>query len=82
MTLRNAAFFAFISMTLLTVVFAVGFIGDISALLAGGIAPMMVEFTNPFAGKSERCSVPLRVPQNAVLSDLGKLTCQRIGRNE
>jgi len=42
MTLRNAAFFAFIGMTLLTVVCALGFIGDISALLAGAIAPMMV----------------------------------------
>ena len=42
MTLKNATFFAFIGMTLLTVVCAVGFIGDISALLAGAIAPMMV----------------------------------------
>ena len=42
MTLKNAAFFAFIGMTLLTVVCAVGFIGDISALVAGAIAPMMV----------------------------------------
>jgi len=42
MTLKNAAFFAFIGMTLLTVVCAVGFIGDISALFAGAIAPMMV----------------------------------------
>jgi hypothetical protein len=42
MTLKNAAFFAFIGMTLLTVVCAVGFIGDVSALLAGAIAPMMV----------------------------------------
>ena len=42
MTLRRAAFFAFIGMTLLTVVCAVGFIGDISALLAGAIAAMMV----------------------------------------
>jgi hypothetical protein len=42
MTLKNAAFFAFIGMTLLTLVCAVGFIGDISALLAGAIAPMMV----------------------------------------
>ena len=42
MTLKNAAFFAFIGMTLLAVVCAVGFIGDISALLAGAIAPMMV----------------------------------------
>ena len=42
MTLKNAAFFAFIGMTLLTVVCAVGFIRDVSALLAGAIAPMMV----------------------------------------
>lgn len=42
MTLKNAAFFAFIGMALLTVVCAFGFIGDISALLAGAIAPMMV----------------------------------------
>ena len=42
MSLKNAAFFAFIGMALLTVVCAVGFIGDVSALLAGAIAPMMV----------------------------------------
>ena len=42
MTLRNAAFFALIGMTLLTIVCAIGFIGDISALLAGAIAPMMM----------------------------------------
>ena len=42
MTLKNAAFFAFIGMTLLTVVCAAGFIGDISALLAGAIAPMIM----------------------------------------
>ena len=42
MTLKNAAFFAFIGMTLLSVVCALGFIGDISALLAGAFAPMMV----------------------------------------
>ena len=41
MTLTNAALFAVIGMTLLTVVCAVGFIGDISALVAGAIAPMM-----------------------------------------
>jgi len=40
MRLKSAAFFAFIGMTLLTVVCAVGFIGDVSALLAGAIAPM------------------------------------------
>jgi hypothetical protein len=42
MTLKNAAFSAFIGMTLLTVVCALGFISDISALLAVAIAPMMV----------------------------------------
>ena len=42
MTLKNAAFFAFIGMTLLTVVCAMGFIGDMSGLLAGVTAPMMV----------------------------------------
>ena len=42
MTLKNAAFFAFIGMALLTVVCALGFLGDISALLSGAIAPMMV----------------------------------------
>ena len=42
MTLKNAALLAFIGMALLTVVCAVGFIGDISALFAGAIAPMMV----------------------------------------
>ena len=42
MTLKNAAFFAFIGMSLLTVVCAMGFIGDVSALLAGAIAPMIL----------------------------------------
>jgi hypothetical protein len=42
MSLKNAAFLAFIGMALLSVVCALGFIGDISALLAGAIAPMMV----------------------------------------
>jgi hypothetical protein len=42
MTLKNAAIFAFIGMTLLTIVCALGFIGDMSALLASAIAPMMV----------------------------------------
>ncbi len=40
MTLKNAAFFAFIGMTLLTVVLAVGFIRDVSSFLAGAIAAM------------------------------------------
>jgi len=42
MTLKNASFMAFIGMTLLTVVCALGVIGDMSALLAGAIAPMIV----------------------------------------
>ena len=42
MTLKNAAFFALIGMILLTVLLAVGFIRDISALLAGAIAAMTV----------------------------------------
>ena len=42
MTLKSAAFFAFIGMTLLTVVCAVGVVRDISALLAGAIAPMVI----------------------------------------
>jgi hypothetical protein len=42
MTLKTAAFFAFIGMMLLTVVCAVGCIGDISALLAGAIAAVTV----------------------------------------
>jgi len=41
MTLKTAALSGFIGMALLTVVCALGFIGDISALLAGAIAPMM-----------------------------------------
>jgi hypothetical protein len=40
MTLKNAAFLAFIGMSLLTIVCAVGFIGDMSALLAGAMAPV------------------------------------------
>jgi hypothetical protein len=42
MTLKNTALFAFIGMALLSVMCAFAFIGDISALLAGAIAPMMV----------------------------------------
>ena len=40
MILKNAAFFAFIGMALLTVLLAAGFIRDLSALLAGAIAAM------------------------------------------
>lgn len=42
MTLKTAAFFGFVGMTSLTLVCALGFIGDISAFLAGAIAPMIV----------------------------------------
>jgi hypothetical protein len=42
MTLKNAAFFALIGMTLLTVMLAVHFIRDVSALLAGAIAAITV----------------------------------------
>jgi hypothetical protein len=38
MSLKNAALFALIGMTLQTIVVAVGFIRDVSALLAGAIA--------------------------------------------
>ena len=69
MTLKNAAFFAFIGMTLLTVVCALGFIGDTSALLAGAIADDGGEIANSFPSKPECCSLPLRLPQNAVLND-------------
>ena len=40
MTLKSAAFFALIGMTLLTVLLAAGFIRDVSALSAGAIAAM------------------------------------------
>jgi hypothetical protein len=42
MTVKNAAFFAFIGMALLTVMLAVGFIRDMSAILAGAIAAITV----------------------------------------
>ena len=42
MTLKSAALFACIGMALLTIVCALGFVGDISALLANAIAPVMV----------------------------------------
>jgi len=42
MALKNAALLALIGMALLTLVCAVGFVNDLSALLAGAIAPMMV----------------------------------------
>jgi hypothetical protein len=40
MTLKSAAFFALIGMTLLTVLVAAGFIRDVAALSAGAIAAM------------------------------------------
>ena len=42
MTLKTAAFFAWIGVTLLTVLLAVGFIRDVSIFLAGAIAAMAV----------------------------------------
>jgi hypothetical protein len=42
MTLKSAAFFALIGMILLTVLLAVGFIRDVSSLLAGVIAAITV----------------------------------------
>jgi hypothetical protein len=40
MSLKSAAFFALVGMTLLTVLLAAGFIRDISGFLAGAIAVM------------------------------------------
>jgi hypothetical protein len=40
MTVKSAAFFALIGMILLTVLLAVGFVRDISGLMAGAIAAM------------------------------------------
>jgi hypothetical protein len=40
MTLKSAAFFACVGVTLLTVLLAAGFIRDVLALLAGAIAVM------------------------------------------
>ena len=42
MTLKTAAFFAFIGMVLLTVLLALGFIRDVSSLVAGVISAMAV----------------------------------------
>jgi hypothetical protein len=42
MSLKTAAFFAFIGMTLLTLMLTVVFIRDVSALSAGAIAMMSV----------------------------------------
>jgi hypothetical protein len=42
MTLKNAALFACIAMILLTVVVALGFVRDVSALLSGAIAALTV----------------------------------------
>jgi hypothetical protein len=40
MSLKSAAFFALIGMTLLTVLLAMGFIRDFSGLMAGAVAAM------------------------------------------
>jgi hypothetical protein len=42
MTLKHAAFFALIGMTLLAVLLAAGFIRDFSAFLSGAVAAMTV----------------------------------------
>jgi len=42
MTLKTAAFLAFVGMTLLTVMLAVVFIRDVSSLMAGAIASISV----------------------------------------
>jgi hypothetical protein len=42
MRLRNAALFAFIGMTLLTVLLAAGFIRDLSAFMSGAVAAIAV----------------------------------------
>ena len=42
MTLRSAALFAFLGMMLLTILLAVGFLRDISAILAAAIAAVTV----------------------------------------
>ena len=54
MSLKNAAFFALIGMTLLTVMLAVVFIRDVSSLMAGAVAAIMVlmEFVNLLASLS------------------------------
>ena len=54
MSLKNAAFFALIGMTLLTVMLAVVFIRDVSAVLAGAIAAItvLIEFINLLASVS------------------------------
>ena len=40
MSLKNAAFFALVGVALLTLLLAVGFVRDVSALLAGAIAAL------------------------------------------
>ena len=40
MTLKSAAFFALVGMSLLTVLLALGFIRDLSSFLAGAIAAL------------------------------------------
>ena len=62
MTLKTAAFFAFIGMTLLTVMLAALFIRDVSSLLAGAVATISVlAAAHSFAGKSECGGVSVRV---------------------
>jgi hypothetical protein len=73
MSLKNAAFFALIGMTLLTILLAVGFIRYVSA----GFSELcdccdgVGEVGNSFAGKPERGSLPVRILQSAVLNPRG-----------
>ena len=58
MTLKNAALFALIGMTLLTVMLAVHFIRDVSALLAGAIAAIVLVQPEMERGRSPLVSIP------------------------
>ena len=54
MSLKNAAFFAWICITLLTILLAVGFLRDVSAILAGSIAALtlLISLIHLLAGLS------------------------------
>lgn len=54
MTLKNAAFFALIGMTLLTLTLAVGFLRDMLSFLAGAIAaiPLLIALIHLLASLS------------------------------
>jgi hypothetical protein len=70
MSLKNAAFFALIGMTLLTILLAVGFIRYVSAGFSEwcDCCDGVGEVGNSFAGKPECDRVPVRLPQSAVLN--------------